>query len=194
MKKLLIGSIVGAMILFFWSFLSWAILPIHLHTFMYTPAQDSIMSLLNNGSLPESGVYGLPMADNRNVSGFDAKFQEESQELIKKAAGQPMATIYYQKDGYNMGGSTLLKGFLFNFLAVLTLCILLAPAMSLKSSYFGRWWLMLVAGLFINACGPLIQYNWMGVPWNFTSDMIVDNFMNWGIVGLWLAYYFKPAN
>ena len=193
MKKILIGSFVGAVIFFVWSFLAWAVLPVHLHTFKYTPAQDSIMAMLN-GSLPESGVYGMPMADNRNVSGFDAKFQEESEKVMKESVGKPMFSIYYKKEGYDMSGFTLLRGFLFDLLAVLALSIMLAPALSLKGSFFSRWWLALVAGLFLNACGPLMQFNWMGVPGNFTIDMVLDNFLNWGIIGLWMAYYFKPSN
>lgn len=194
MKKLFIGSLVGAIVLFIWSFLSWAILPIHLRTYKYTPAQDSIMKYLNNGNLPESGVYLMPMADNRNASNFDEKYQEESQQVMKEYVGSPMIAVSYLKEGYVMNGFTIMRGFLFNFLAVLALCIMLSPALSLRSSFFGRWWLILVAGLFVNACVPLVQYNWMAVPYNFTIDMVLDNFLNWGVTGLWLAYYFKPKS
>ena len=66
MKKILIGSLVGAIILFIWSFLAWAVLPVHLHTFQYTPAQDSILQILANNNM-ESGAYAMPMADNRDI-------------------------------------------------------------------------------------------------------------------------------
>lgn len=190
MKKILIGSLVGAVILFIWSFLAWAILPLHLHTFMYTPSQDSILQVLANGNM-ESGAYWMPMADNRNVSSFDSKYQEETERVMTESAGKPMATVLYLKEGYNMGGSTMLKGFLFNFLAVLAASILLAPAFASMSSFFGRWWLSLVVGLLVCASGPLIQYNWLGLPWDYTVDMLIDTFLNWGITGLWLAWYFK---
>jgi hypothetical protein len=39
MKKIFIGSLVGGIILFIWSFIAWGVSPMHLHTFMYTPAQ-----------------------------------------------------------------------------------------------------------------------------------------------------------
>ncbi|MEO5571045.1 MAG: hypothetical protein ABIT08_05970 [Bacteroidia bacterium] len=190
MKKILIGAFVGGIIFFIWSFLAWGLLPLHLHTFMYTPAQDSILNILANNQT-ESGAYLMPMADNRNVSGFDSKFHEQSEKVMKENAGKPGTTVYYLKEGYNMDGFTLLRGFLFDLIAAFAVCIMLVPAFSISSSFFGRWWLTLVAGLFLNACGPLIQYNWLGMPWNFTSDMIIDNFLNWGIVGLWFAYYFK---
>ncbi|MEP7167963.1 MAG: hypothetical protein ABI855_01205 [Bacteroidota bacterium] len=190
MKKILIGSFVGAIVLFIWSFLAWAILPIHLHTVKYTLAQDSLLQIMANNNL-ESGTYGMPMADNRNVSAFDSKYHEEMEKKMKENAGKPMASVYYLKEGYNMGATTMLRGFLFNFLAVFAASILLAPAFTISNSFFGRWWLTLVVGLFLNACGPLIQYNWMAMPWNFTVDMVIDNFLNWGVVGLWFAYYYK---
>jgi len=192
MKKILIGSFIGAVILFIWSFLAWAILPLHLHTFMYTPAQDSVLMIMQNNNM-ESGAYAMPMADNRNAGAFDEKFQEESQKVMQQNAGKPMASIFYNKEGYNMGISTMIKGFLYQFIAALALSIILAPAFSVSRSFFGRWWLTFMAALFLNACGPLIQNNWMGFPWNYTYDMIVDNFLNWGIAGLWFAYFYRPA-
>jgi len=192
MKKILIGSLVGAIILFIWSFLAWAVLPLHLHTFSYHPAQDSLLTILAN-SQTESGAYSMPMADNRNATAFDSKYHEAGEQVMKQNEGKPMASIYYLKEGYDMSGFTMFKGFLFNLLATLALSIILAPAFSVSESFFGRWWVTFMAALFLNACGPLIQANWMGMPWNYTFDIVIDNFLNWGIVGLWFAYYYKPA-
>ncbi len=187
MKKLFIGSFVGAIILFVWSFLAWALLPIHLHTINYTPVQDSILKILAESKM-ESGAYGMPMLDNRNVGGFDSKYQEESEKLMKANAGKPMATVYYLKEGYNMN---IARGFFINFITMLAACIILVPAFTTMNTFFGRWWLTLVVGLLVSCCGPLIEYNWMGMPWNYTRDMVMDIFLNWGITGLWLAWYFR---
>ena len=190
MKKLLIGSFVGGIILFIWSFLAWAVLPIHLHTINYTPAQDSILKILADHDMAD-GAYSMPMADNRNVSGFDSKYHEESEKVMEESKGKPMATIYYLRNGYDMSVMTIIRGFLINFLAVFAACLVLVPAFKTLNTFFGRWWLTLVVGLLVTACGPLINYNWMAMPWNFTADMILDNFLNWGITGLWLASYFR---
>jgi len=187
MKKLLIGSLVGAVIYFFWGFLSWALLPIHLHTIHYTPAQDSLLQVMAASGMKD-GAYGMPMADNRNISGFDTKYHEESERVMKENAGKPMATIYYLEDGYKMN---ILRGLLFNFIAVFAACIILVPAFSTTNSFFQRWWFTLVIGLIVSTCGPLINYNWMGMPWNFTADMILDYLLTWGVTGLWLAWWFR---
>src|SRR4051794_29763383 len=98
MKKILVGSFVGAIILFIWSFLAWAVLPLHLHTFSYHPAQDSLLNILAT-SETATGAYSMPMADNRNAAAFDSKYHEESEKLMKENAGRPMATIFYLKEG-----------------------------------------------------------------------------------------------
>jgi hypothetical protein len=191
MKKILIGSLVGAVILFVWGFLSWAILPMHLQTYMYTPAQDSILKILEENNL-ESGAYLMPMADNRNVtSSMDSKYHEEMERVMAESKGKPMASVFYLREGHIMNSGTMLRGFFFCFLATLAASIVLFPGMMAMSSFFGRWWLALMVGLLITAAGPLIQFNWMGIPWNYTVDMIMDHLLNWSVLGLWFAYYFK---
>lgn len=192
MKKLIIGSLVGAIILFVWSAMSWTMLPINLHTFMYTPAQDSILKVLADNNVP-TGTYGIPMVDNRNVSGFDSKYQEDSEKLMKEKAGTPMATLFYQREDTQMGAATFMRGLLFDFLAVLAACIILIPGFVASTSFLQRWWLVMVVGLLITASGPLIEYNWMGRPWDYAMHMVTNDLLNWGITGIWLAWYFRKA-
>ena len=75
MKKLLIASSVGAVILFVWSAMAWTMLPLHHHTFMYTPNQDPIMEAINQ-NLDESGVYAVPNVDNRDIKLFDPEYKK----------------------------------------------------------------------------------------------------------------------
>ena len=190
MKKIIIGALVGGIILFLWSFLAWTVLPLHRQTIMYTPTQDSVLKILANSKM-ETGAYSMPMIDNRNMTDLSA-YHKECEKLMEANAGKPMASIYYLKEGYTMSGNTILRGFLINLLAVLCACILLAPTLANNKSFFSRWAMVLIVGVLVTACGPLIEYNWMAWPWNFTVDMIKDIMLNWGIVGLWLAFYFKP--
>lgn len=189
MKKIFIGSLVGAAIMFVWSFLMWGVLPCHLHTYMYTPAQDTLLKIMAEINL-ETGVYGLPMADNREMSGFNNTFHEESEKVMKQYKGKPMASLFYLKEGWNMDGMMFVRGFLWNFFAVMALCIILSGTFGNATSFFGRWWLVLLAGLLLVTQGPLMQHNWMGFPYEFTLRMAVDIFGNWAVAGLWLAWYF----
>lgn len=59
MKKTIIGSLVGAIIMFLWQFLSWGPTQLHRPAQDYTPKQDSILSYLNS-QFSEDGSYFLP--------------------------------------------------------------------------------------------------------------------------------------
>ena len=48
MKKIFLGSLVGAILLFGWQSLSWTVLGIHEKAMSYTPAQDSLLNTLSN--------------------------------------------------------------------------------------------------------------------------------------------------
>lgn len=190
MKKLLIGSFVGAIVLFVWSFLAWSVLPIHLNTFMYNPAMNTVLKTLADSNV-ETGVYAMPMADNRNVSGFDSKYREETERVMKESENKPAVMVSYLKEGYQFSALTIIKGFLINLITLFAACMLLIPGYKTMNTFFGRWWLTLFVGVLVSAAGPLINYNWMGAPWSYTIDLIMDVMVNWGITGLWLAYYFK---
>ena len=58
MKKL-IGSLVGAILVFAWQFLSWTMLKLHEKEAKYTSGQDSVLTYLSS-ALKEDGIYMLP--------------------------------------------------------------------------------------------------------------------------------------
>ena len=176
MQKLFIASLVGAFIMFVWSYMAWMILPIHANTFMYTPAQDAIMNVLAENNL-ESGTYGMPSAPAK----------EEQIKIMKENAGKPGAAVFYTKEDPGMGASQMVYGFIFNFILVFAACTLLANNM--KGSFFSRWWMVMMVAVIIIFGVYMLQWNWMGYTWNYTRDFVFDATMGWAINGLWLAWY-----
>ena len=192
MKKILIGSLVGAVILFVWSAVSWMMLPIHLHSFHYTPAQDSILNVLKNSGLA-TGAYMLPMADNREASAFDSEYQKKSEELMHSCVGKPAASIFYVSSVHDMTAMHFIKGFLYNFIAMFCACMLLSLAYQSNASFFMRWWMVMLIAIIYIMQGPMSGHNWMWEPWHYTKGFIYDAFIGWGLSGLWLAKYLKRS-
>jgi len=60
MKKAIIGSIVGALIIFIWQFLSFALINFHKPAQEYTDKQEAIMGFLDGQGLKDGG-YLFPM-------------------------------------------------------------------------------------------------------------------------------------
>lgn len=57
MKKLIVGALVGGIIVFIWSFLSWGLLNLHSAGQQYTPKQDSILAYLRNTVQRRRGLF-----------------------------------------------------------------------------------------------------------------------------------------
>ncbi len=192
MKKILIGSFVGAVILFAWNAISWTVMPIHLHSFHHTPAQDSILNVLKNSGLT-TGAYMMPSADNTNVSAFDSEYQKKCEEMMKSTVGKPAATIFYVSSVREMHASQFLKGFLYNLIAVFCACMLLSLAYQSNASFLMRWWMVMLIAIIYTMQGPMMGHNWMFEPWHYTKGYIYDAFIGWGLTGLWLAKYLKKS-
>lgn len=189
MKKLLIASIIGAIILFVWGAMAWTFLPIHHHTFKYSPAQEQVLEHLSE-NLGESGAYGMPSADNREISMFDSNYMTETEKIMKENAGKPSAIIFYNDGGNVMSGRTYAFGFLFQFILAFIASLMLALTGDRLKTFFDRWWLVMLLAVFVSIEGHLMSWNWMGFSWHYVKDMILDELLAWAIVGIWLAYYF----
>jgi hypothetical protein len=178
MKKIIIGSLVGALIMFIWSFLSWIVLPIHANTFAYTDKQVAIMQALADNGL-ETGAYGLSTAPTREEH-FKAM-----QEGTNK--GKPGAAMMYTKEDVGMGPKQQIVGFFFNFIMIFAACMLLVNNMS--GSFFSRWWMVMMFAVVIIFGVRLMEWNWMGHTWNYTRDFVLDCALGWALNGVWLAWW-----
>lgn len=193
MKKFVIASIVGALIIFIWSALSWVILPVHTHSMHYTPKQDTIMKVLNNSSL-ETGLYELPSADNRNLGMMkDSKYMKEMEDMNKMNVGKPFAMIIYGKVGDEMSSCQYIYGIIIDLVAVMCTVILLVMSKDKLKTFFMRWWAVMLIGFIVALNSYMLEWNWMQFPWHFIKGEIIDTFMEWGLCGLWLAWYFREA-
>ena len=177
MKKIIIGSLVGTVVMFIWSNLAWMVLPIHANTYMYTPAQDNVLKVLAESNL-ETGTYGLPSGPTR----------EEMMKAHKDAAGKSGAAIFYVKTVPEMGASMMLVGFIFGFIGVLAACLLLAANMN--GTFFSRWWMVMMVAVVVIFHKDLMNWNWSGYSWEYTRDMVLDTALGWAITGVWLSWWF----
>ena len=117
MKKYVIGSLVGAILVFAWQFLSWSMLGIHDAASKYHPAQDSIINMLSS-TITEEGTYMLPTTP----PGSDMKAEEE---LMKTMKGKPFATITYKKSWDDNMARPMITGFVIDFILVILLISIL---------------------------------------------------------------------
>lgn len=176
MKKQLVATIVGGIMLFVWQFLSWAMLQVHKSEFGYTPNQDKIVAFLSE-NLSEEGSYMLPMPPPGTPMDQEQKFMEPY-------AGKPWAHITYHKSMSMEMGMSMFRGFVVDLLAAWLLVWLLLQFQTLNLRT------ALQASLAVGIIGYLtIPY--LNSIWFETSSMayLIDALVAWGLVGLWLGWW-----
>jgi hypothetical protein len=176
MKKWIIGSFVGAIIVFAWQAASWMFLGIHDNAMKYTPAQNEILSNLS-ANLKEDGAYMLPNAATKG----------DEEKVRKEMEGKPWATVIYHHTFKDNMAMQMVRGFLVSFVLVLLLVIILTKGG--MPNFFGFVTGSLAVGVFTFLWGPYMGHNWFELPWHMIRGDIIDAIAAWGLCGVWLGWW-----
>ena len=176
MRKQLIASLVGAVILFLWQFMSWAMLPVHHSAYGYTANQDKIMEALNQ-NLTEEGTYMVPGVP-------PGTSHEEAEKLMEPNIGKPWASISYHK-AFNVNmGMNMLRGFAVDLVAVFLLTWLLLNFATL--SMMKALQASIAVGIIAYLTIPYLNSIWFKES---SIGHLIDALASWGGVGLWLGWW-----
>ncbi len=179
MKKLIVGALVGGIILFFWSFMSWGLLNLHGAQQKYTPKQDSILNYLGT-QFSEDGAYFMPTYP-------PGASNEEMEKTMETSVGKPWAMVTYHKkmDGMSKMYRNMGRGLLVDIVMIWLLCwiLLKIPSPSFSTILMGS----LGTGLLIFFGGPYMMHIWFG-----SFDLMahfLDVIVSFGVTGLWLGWW-----
>jgi hypothetical protein len=181
MKKWLIGSLVGAIIVFAWSFFSWTISGLHDGEAKYLDTQDAVMQSLNE-NIKADGVYMLPSLP-------PGSSMEEMEAMGNAHAGKPWAMITYKTSYSNDMISPMIRGFLINLVVVLLLISILMKggAPDMKGAIVGS----VIIGIIGFLWGPYMQHNWFQTPWEAMTGHMVEAVVPWALCGAWLGWWLR---
>ncbi len=180
MQKLIIGTVVGAIILFCWQWISWGAVNLHGSQLQYTPNQDEVIECLSQHL--KEGQYFVPTIP----SGATA---EDHSALVDEKLGTPWAQInYHEKLEMNML-SNMLRGFLTNLVVAFLLCWVLMhfADLTMKDAVLGS----LAVGVIGYLTGAYLNSTWFGT--NSMPDLI-DAIVQFGLVGLWLGLWLRRSS
>jgi hypothetical protein len=182
MKKAIIGSVVGAVIILIWQFLSFGAINFHRPAQDYTDKQDAILSFLNGQGLKEGG-YVLPSLPS-------TASREEMEAAMKVSDGKPWARIEYHNSAANNTSAMIMnmvRGFLVNVVIVLLFCWLVAR---MTAPGFGT---ILAAAIAVGLIAFLNE-PYTGFIWYKTFDIwayFLDAVVAWGLTGIWLGWWLR---
>jgi hypothetical protein len=179
MKKWLIGSIIGAILVFAWQGLSWTMLGIHNDAAKYHPAQDSIINYLSS-TITEEGSYMIPGAKPGST-------KKDHEDLMKQMEGKPWAFIIYHKSFSADMTMVMIRGFLVDiFLVISLIYILTRGSTPIPRRVFSG---SVALGLFLFLWGPYTGHIWFNLPWGMIKGDLIDAIVAWSLCGIWLGWW-----
>jgi hypothetical protein len=181
MKKIIIGSLVGAVLLFGWQTLSWMVLGIHDKAFKYTPAQDSLISVISN-NLKEEGQYVMPNVPTNAT-------QKEMEECMQKNDGKPWAVVSYHKTRNMDMTMPIILGFLICLVCIVICCLVIKRLEN--KSFNGILGTSLCFGIVCFLFASYMGHNWMQTSWDVLTGDLIDDLVGWTLAGTWLGWWYS---
>lgn len=191
MLKVIIGGIIGAIIAFAWSFVSWTVLPWHSST-MNKFTNEEFVSWVIKENAPKSGIYVSPHFEPKDDSLTHGEAKQSPEK--KKSAPEKKPFIYAQVSLKGIDPSNpwiYVASFFTQFVgAALISWVLLQTS----CGYGKRLLCVTLLGFLVGVLGFIPDWNWFGSGYKFTLVMVADVVVTWFLAGLVLAAYVKPSD
>lgn len=180
MKRKLLFSLIGAIIIFVWQFLSYAMPNIHKSAMQYTPAQDKMLQSLKDSGITE-GMYVLGQPDPSMNS-------EQQAAAMKDYDAKPWAVVnYHEKNSMSMA-MPMIRGFLVCFVIAFLLFFIFLQQKN--PTLQNRILVALSVGLIGFFFEPYTNFIWFKAPDIFAH--FADAIIPWLILGF-VGHKMAPA-
>jgi len=179
MKKIIVGALVGAILIFIWQTLSWAVLDLHHPYYAYTDKQDTLLHTIES-SLSKEGQYMLPTVP---VGASMAEYEK----CVKEKEGKPWAIITYHTNYHVNMGTNMARELAVDLVMLLLFCWMLSKfnAPSFATIFLASVFMGLISFIY----GPYTLNIWFQGP-GLKLDLL-DAIASWGITGIWLGWWMR---
>jgi len=180
-SKKIISVILGALILFIWSMISWMALPFHENTLTQIPEGTVDLQKMQI-DMPKDGVYHYP--------GMPADDSPETMVAMEEKLNKgPRIALMVYKSGATklMDPMQFVLGFVINLLTVIGLFYIVSKLAdkSIKSILTT----VIVIGFIIGFASDFAMLNWGMFPMDFTITNVFDYLVSFSLVGLLFGSY-----
>lgn len=179
MKKLILASVIGGLLIFMWQFLSFGLLDLHRPASKYTPKQTEIINYLSS-TLTEEGGYIVP-----NLP--EGASMEDNERFTKENSGKPWASIQYHKALDTDMTMNMIRGLLVNIVMVALFTWLLSKTNFVSIGQFIAAGIVFGLIIFINE--PYTYHIWYK-----TFDLnasLMDALISWLLAGIVVGLFYR---
>lgn len=177
--RVLLGGVLGGVVMFFWGFVYWALLPVP-EGLVKTLPHEAATLLALDAAVPETGTYVFPARD-------------KAASMKERYAQGPLGVLAIRKGGADMDDPMLyLKGLL-HFMACSAVALgIMSTVIGSLPTYASRARFVFRLGLFAGVAIEFAKVIWFYAPADFILRNCVFHFVGWGLVGLATANVVKP--
>ncbi len=191
MVRVIIAAVLGGVILFVWSFVSWMFIPWHLMGPI--PGEDGVRQTLRSTGA-EAGVYWVPGMDREITKLPEEQRQAAEAEWQAKYEEGPVAMIVYRPAGSGvLEWTRMATGLGLNVGMAAIAAIMLSLAVPALPFYRQRLFFVFLIGVYTLFGTNLMHWNWMNHPLRFSLEMAADTLVSALLLALVLAAVVKPA-
>jgi hypothetical protein len=188
-KSLILGTILGGLMAFLWSSISWELIGWHEKTMVAFHNQDEVSAVIASHA-SEDGTYILPSTPPTAGMTPEQKKNVMAAVMQKMQTG-PIMVAGVRRGGFGSYSRTLIIQLLSLMAAAFLLTWLLLQTSGL--SYARRVIFLAIVGLAASVIVDLPNWNWWGFSGAYTAVNLADSMLTWLVAGLVIAKVAKPA-
>lgn len=186
MKKIGLGILAGAAVLFVWGAVSWMFLPWHNGTIKRLPEEQLITDTLKT-VIKEPGFYSFPGHEGPDGKKDDGAWAE-------KYRRGPIGSVVFQPAGAEpMAPSNFLCEIVGNLAAAAVTMLILYLSRDRVKGIVPRALLVTAVGLVVGVSAHMTYWNWFRFPGDFTAVNVLDGLMGFLLMGLTQAKFVPEA-
>ena len=188
MRRLVLGTILGGLVAFVWSSVSWEILGWHEKTMVTFQNEDDVSAVIASHATKD-GTYILPVGPPTEGMTSEQKKKTQAAVMEKMRKG-PIMVAAVRREGFGSFSRALVIQLLSLIAAAFLLTWLLLQTSGL--GYARRVTFLATAGLAASVIVDLPNWNWWGFSGTYTAVNLADSTIPWLLAGLVIARVAKP--
>jgi hypothetical protein len=161
--RVILATILGAIIYYAWGYLFWMLLPLGKTAVEEEPFGGAGLVTQMSKVLPTTGVYFIPFPATETST------DDEKVEIEKRHREGPLVRIFYTAGGGHLPASStmLIRGFLHNLAVAFLLAVVLAVAASALPTFTQRLGLVFLVSVLTAVWLGLNEAVWFYHPWKY---------------------------
>src|SRR2546421_7403254 len=187
LKQLVLGTVLGAIVLFIWSALAWTVIPWPGDPFRTFTNEQAVIDAIK-ANAPQSGNYLSPNEPKRTPGMTDAQYKGAERAAMDQGARGPMIFAVVR-----LGPMDMVKPLIIQFFTQLGLA-LLACILRLQTdrlSYFARVAFVAALGVMIFVGGHVEEWNWFSFSTAYLMMELGAIVIGWILAGLVMAKFVR---